>query len=285
MPNRRTRDRQLAKLASRRAAERRRKRRQRVIAGVLVSALVLGLGSFGLIALFSSLGKPKAASSATPTPSASASVSPAAATVACGGTVPKAASKKKPQYDKAPKNTIDPRKTYTMTMETSCGTIEIKLDQKSAPKTVNSLVFLAGQRFFDGQQFHRIVKGFVIQGGDPLTAGGNPPEAFGTGGPGYKTVDKPPAGAKYPPGTVAMAKGGSEPDGTAGSQFFIVTGAAADASLAPGGVGQYAIVGTVVKGLDVALAIEALPTSTGSSGENSTPVRKIYIDKVTVKVS
>jgi peptidyl-prolyl cis-trans isomerase B (cyclophilin B) len=285
MPNRRTRDRQLAKLASRRAVERRRKRRQRVIAGVLVSALVLGLGSVGLIALFSSLSKPNPASSATPTPSATASASTAAGTVACGGTVPKAAAKAKPQYDKAPKNTIDPKKAYTMTMKTSCGTIEIKLDQQSAPKTVNSLVFLAGQHFFDGQQFHRIVKGFVIQGGDPLTAGGNPPNAFGTGGPGYKTVDAPPAGAKYPQGTVAMAKGGDEPNGTAGSQFFIVTGASAEASLAPGGVGQYAIVGTVVTGLDVALAIENLPTTTGSSGENSTPVQQIYIEKVTVKAS
>jgi peptidyl-prolyl cis-trans isomerase B (cyclophilin B) len=172
-----------------------------------------------------------------------------------------------------------------MKLVTSCGTIEIKLDPKTAPHTVNSLVFLAGRHFFDGQRFHRIVKGFVIQGGDPLTAGGNPPETFGTGGPGYKTVDKPPAGAKYPQGTVAMAKGGQEPNGTSGSQFFIVTGPDADSALAPGGQGQYAIVGHVTKGLDVALKIEALPTAPGSSGENSTPVETVYIVKVSVDVS
>jgi peptidyl-prolyl cis-trans isomerase B (cyclophilin B) len=283
MPNRRTRDRQLAKLASRRAAERRRKRRQRVIAGFLVAALVLGLGSVGLIALFSSLGKPDATSTPNPTPSATASGTPASAAVACGGTVPKAASKQKPQYDKAPKNAIERSKTYTMTMETSCGTIEIKMDQKSAPNTVNSLVFLARQHFFDGTLLFRTVQSFVIQGGDPFTVKVAPPEAFGTGGPGYRTLDTPPTSSTYPEGTVAMGKKQSDPPGAAGSQFFIVTGQGADQSLAPGGVPGYAIVGHVVKGLEVAQKIEQLPRRDGAP--DGRPVDDVYIVKVTVKVS
>jgi cyclophilin family peptidyl-prolyl cis-trans isomerase len=279
MSSRRTRDRQLAKLAERRAAERRRKRRQRIVAATVGAAVALAGIGFGVFAFLSGGNEPKGKTSATPTPTASA----VAGEVACGGDVPGAASKKKPQFDKPPKDTIDSSKTYTMTMVTSCGTIEIKLDPKSAPKTVNSLVFLAGQHFFDGLLFHRTVSDFVIQGGDPLTVKGNPPGAFGTGGPGYKTTDPPPEAAKYPQGTVAMAKGTDEPAGTAGSQFFIVTGTSADAALAPGGKGLYAIVGTVTKGLDVVLAIEKLPREQGAS--DGRPSEDVYLEKVTVKVS
>jgi cyclophilin family peptidyl-prolyl cis-trans isomerase len=168
-------------------------------------------------------------------------------------------------------------------METSCGIIDIELDQKSAPHTVNSLVYLARQHFFDGLLFHRTVQDFVIQGGDPLTVTGNPPEAFGTGGPGYKTADPPPAGAAYPQGTVAMAKAGDEPNGTAGSQFFVVTGTSADSALAPGGKGLYAIAGHVTKGLDVALKIEHLPRQGGAA--DGRPAQDVYIVKVTVEVS
>jgi peptidyl-prolyl cis-trans isomerase B (cyclophilin B) len=284
MPSRKsTRDRQLAKLAARRAAERRRKRRQRVLAASLAIVVSIAGLTFAAIALTggSKKGKPVAAPSTTP--SATPSPTASAYGVACGGTVPKAASVQKKQYKKAPKTIIDPKKTYTMTMVTSCGTIKIKLDPKSAPNTVNSLVFLAQQHFFDGLLFHRTVQDFVIQGGDPLTVAGNDPNQFGTGGPGYKTVDAPPKGATYPPGTVAMAKGSSEPNGTAGSQFFIVTGASADASLAPGGKGQYAIVGTLIAGLDVAQAIEKLPRVAG--GADGRPAQDVYIVKVTVRAS
>ena len=283
MPSRKsTRDRQLAKLAARRAAERRRKRRQRLLAASLAIVVAIAGLTFAAIALTGgSKAKPVAAPSSTPSASPSATAS--AYAVACGGTVPKAASVKKKQYKKAPKTTIDPNKTYTMTMVTSCGTIKIKLDPKSAPNTVNSLVFLAQQHFFDGLLFHRTVQDFVIQGGDPLTVAGNDPNQFGTGGPGYKTVDAPPKGATYPPGTVAMAKGSSDPNGTAGSQFFIVTGASADASLAPGGNGQYAIVGKLIAGLDVAQAIEKLPRVGGAA--DGRPAQDVYIVKVTVKAS
>src|SRR5207247_5083995 len=151
-----------------------------------------------------------------PQASASPSASPTTG-VACGGSVPAAASEKKPSYQKAPKTTIDPGKTYTATMVTSCGTVEFKLDPKLAPHTVNSFVFLARKHFYDGLTFHRIARDFVIQGGDPK---GN-----GSGGPGYKIQAETPANG-YQVGSVAWAKGQQEQPGTAGSQFFVVTGPA-----------------------------------------------------------
>jgi cyclophilin family peptidyl-prolyl cis-trans isomerase len=272
--SKRSRDRQLAKLAARRAEERRRKRRQRVLAATVAGVVaVSGLGFLGFVLLFGG-SDPVAA----PTPSASST--PTAAAVACGGKVPKAASKEKPPFKNPPKTVIDGSKTYIMKMVTSCGTIQIRLDQKAAPETVNSLVFLARRGFFDGQLFHRTVADFVIQGGDPQTAGGDP-ALFGTGGPGYKTTDKPPKGATYPAGTVAMAKGQQEPPGTSGSQFFIVTASSADDALAPGGEGLYAIVGKVVKGIDIAVMIERLPRV--DAAEDGRPAQDVYIVKVTIE--
>jgi peptidyl-prolyl cis-trans isomerase B (cyclophilin B) len=282
MPNRRTRDRQLAKLAARRAAERHRKRRQRLAAISVASALFLGAMVFLLVVFVGGkTTKPAAAPTPTATASPSASASPTPAGVACGGKVPKAASVKKPSFDKPPKKTIDAKRTYVLDMKTSCGTIKIQLLPKVAPNTVNSLVFLAEQGFFDGQLFHRTVQGFVIQGGDPNTV--NDPAKAGQGGPGYSTVDPPPAGAKYPAGTVAMAKTQAEAPGTAGSQFFIVTGKDADAALAPGGKGQYAIVGKVVAGMDVATKIEQLPRAGGTT--DGRPAQDVYIERVTVRIS
>ena len=123
---------------------------------------------------------------------------------------------------KAPKDTISRKKTYEASFDTSCGTFVVKFDQKDAPNTVNSLVFLIEHHFYDGLTFHRIAKDFVIQGGDP--------KGDGSGGPGYSTVDAPPANAQYPVGTIAMAKTGSDPAGTSGSQFFVVTSASAQAN-------------------------------------------------------
>jgi peptidyl-prolyl cis-trans isomerase B (cyclophilin B) len=273
MPNRRTRERQLAKLAERRAAARRKKQRQRLAAIVVSSVIVVAAG----VALFLSFGATKKtpAASGSPTPSASASASPGA--VACGGKVPADAGEKKATYTKAPNTVIQPGKTYTATMVTSCGTIQISLDTKLAPNTVNSIVFLAEHHFYDGLTFHRIAKGFVIQGGDPA---GN-----GSGGPGYTTLDAPPANATYPIGTIAMAKAQAEAAGTSGSQFFIVTSKAANASLAPQGQGpQYAIVGHVTKGLAVVNKIAALAITGGSSTDGA-PAQKVYIVKVTIKAS
>jgi peptidyl-prolyl cis-trans isomerase B (cyclophilin B) len=145
---------------------------------------------------------------------------------------------------KKPSAPLDPGKRYLATIETNCGSFTITLDQKKAPQTAASFVALARSGFYEETVFHRIVPGFVIQGGDPT--------GTGTGGPGYKTVDKPPRSTRYTRGSVAMAKGGDEAPGTAGSQFFVVTGQ--DAGLPP----DYALLGEVTKGLDVAERIGML---------------------------
>jgi len=166
---------------------------------------------------------------------------------------------------KPPVGALDKSKTYKLVVETNCGSFTIQLDQKLAPKTAASLVSLAESGFFDGTTFHRVVPGFVIQGGDPT--------GTGTGGPGYKTVDVPPAGTAYTEGVVAMAKAGSEAPGTSGSQFFVVTGA--DAGLPP----EYAVVGKVTEGLATVLAIDKLGIGDGP------PSQPVVIEKVTVESS
>lgn len=181
--------------------------------------------------------------------------------VACGGEKPPAATPG--QFATPPTMAIDQSKTYTATIETSCGTIAIELADDAAPQTVNSFVFLARQGFFDGLIFHRVDPGFVVQGGDP--------EGTGGGGPGYKVTEPPPPDTRYVTGTVAMAKGGAEPAGTSGSQFFVVTGERGEA-LPP----EYALLGKVTSGLDVLPEIEGIPRA----GER--PRRTVYIEKITI---
>ena len=165
----------------------------------------------------------------------------------------------------APEDLLDAGKSYSLVFQTSCGPFTVKLDPASAPKTAASMVSLAKSGFYDGTTFHRVVPGFVIQGGDPT--------GTGTGGPGYKTVDVPPQGTTYTEGVVAMAKGAIEPAGTSGSQFFVVT--APDAGLPP----DYAVVGTVTEGMETVSAIEALGTGDGP------PSQPVVIQKVTVEES
>ena len=169
-------------------------------------------------------------------------------------------------YAKAPPLTIDTAAEYRATLDTSCGRIVIALDAARAPQTVNNFVFLAREGFYDGLTVHRVVTGFVIQGGDP--------EGTGRGGPGYAIPDELPDDG-YPPGAVAMANAG--PD-TGGSQFFIVTG---DASALPD---SFAKLGRVVKGLDVARTIEGFANPVADPGDPSaqTPTSPIYIEKVTI---
>jgi peptidyl-prolyl cis-trans isomerase B (cyclophilin B) len=164
---------------------------------------------------------------------------------------------------KAPKQTVEPGEELTAVMQTSCGTFDIALDTKRAPKTTNSFAYLAEQGFYDDLDFHRIVPGFVIQGGDPL--------GTGTGGPGYTVVEKPPANLAYTKGTVAMAKSSAEPPGSSGSQFYVVTGA--DAGLPP----EYALVGKVSKGLDVVERIGKLGTA------SEKPKQTVLIEEVTIE--
>lgn len=156
-------------------------------------------------------------------------------------------------------------KTYTLTFETNCGSFTVTLDTQLAPNTAASLVALANDGYFDDTIFHRIVPGFVIQGGDPTQTG--------SGGPGNSTVDVPPSDAVYTKGTVAMAKSGVEAPGTAGSQFFVVT--ADDAGLSA----EYAIVGEVTDGLDVVELIGTL----GDAAEH--PTQPVVVSSVTVTES
>jgi cyclophilin family peptidyl-prolyl cis-trans isomerase len=165
-----------------------------------------------------------------------------------------------------PAERLDPDRRYDVTLRTSCGRFDIRLDQRASPRTAASFAALARSGFFDRTTFHRIVPGFVIQGGDPT--------GTGTGGPGYTTRDVPPSGTRYTRGTVAMAKTAAEPPGTAGSQFYVVT--APDAGLPP----QYALLGKVVGGFAALRRIERLGDP--ASGEAGTPRRPVVIQNASV---
>jgi cyclophilin family peptidyl-prolyl cis-trans isomerase len=162
-----------------------------------------------------------------------------------------------------PKQTVTKGDQLTAVVETSCGSFEIALDAKRAPKTVNSFAFLSEKGFYDGLTFHRVAPGFVIQGGDPLGSG--------TGGPGYSVDEKPPANLAYTKGVVAMAKSSAEPPGRSGSQFFVVLNA--DAGLPP----EYALVGKVEEGFDVVDRIGKL----GTPAEQ--PKQTVLIEEISVE--
>jgi cyclophilin family peptidyl-prolyl cis-trans isomerase len=165
---------------------------------------------------------------------------------------------------KPPAMEIDTNTIYTITLGTSKGTIVMDLDPRLAPNTVNHFVALARQGFYTGLTFHRVVPGFVIQGGDPA---GN-----GSGGPSWKVVEAPPASTKYTSGVVAMAKTSAEAPGTSGSQFFIVT--APDVGLPP----EYAVAGKVVKGQKIADLI----ADQGTEGADGPPNKPVTIISATV---
>jgi peptidyl-prolyl cis-trans isomerase B (cyclophilin B) len=166
-----------------------------------------------------------------------------------------------------PTEQLDSKARYDLILDTSCGRIDIRIDQRTSPKTAASVVALARDGFYDKTVFHRIVPGFVIQGGDPTGSG--------MGGPGYSVKDTPPADTTYLQGTVAMAKTQTEPRGTSGSQFYIVTGA--DAGLPP----DYAVLGKVVSGKDVVQKIGRLGDP--ASGGAGTPLKPVVIEKATVR--
>ena len=176
---------------------------------------------------------------------------------------PDGSSVQRQRFDAAPPMIIDPAKTYDATMVTSMGTLEIALDPLAAPATVNSFVFLARWHYFDGIVFHRIIPGFVLQGGDPTGSG--------SGGPGYRFDDELPKAGRYELGSLAMANAGPN---TNGSQFFVISG--------PDGVRLpplYALFGKVVKGLDVVAAINDVGTPSGK------PRERVVIESVTISES
>jgi peptidyl-prolyl cis-trans isomerase B (cyclophilin B) len=167
---------------------------------------------------------------------------------------------------KPPKAKLDPAKKYDVTFTTNCGSFTIRLDVRTSPHIAASFFDLAKKGFFTHTFFHRIVPGFVIQGGDPT--------GTGSGGPGYSTVDKPPASTSYRKYLAAMAKTSIEPAGTAGSQFFVDT---ADVQLPP----DYGVLGTVFNGRKVIDLIGKLGNAADPQGR---PTKIVEILKTTVKV-
>ena len=173
---------------------------------------------------------------------------------------PDGSSPKRQSFDGPPPMCIDPAKRYTADMITSKGTIRIALDPVAAPKTVNNFVVLARYHYYDGIVFHRVIPGFVLQGGDP--------KGTGTGGPGYKFEDELPKAGRYELGSLAMANAGPN---TNGSQFFVISG--------PQGVRlppNYSLFGQAVSGLDVVAAIDSIGTQSG------TPKERVVIQSVTI---
>jgi peptidylprolyl isomerase len=167
------------------------------------------------------------------------------------------------KFSEAPEMGIDTSKRYTATMETSMGTIVIALDAINAPLTVNNFVFLAAHHYYDGVIFHRIIKDFVCQGGDP--------DGTGRGGPGYRFADEP-VKQKYQLGSVAMANAGPN---TNGSQFFLISGASG-VRLPP----QYNHFGQIVKGMDVLEAMQSVDTD-----RSDRPRTDVVMHSVTIAVA
>jgi len=189
-----------------------------------------------------------------------------------GGTNPNSTPSAMPgalnQWSTPPAMEINTSKTYFATVDTTLGTFRIQLFANETPKTVNSFIFLSQQGFYNGVIFHRIIKTFMIQTGDPT--------GTGTGGPGYKFADELPPKHSYDLGIVAMANSG--PD-TNGSQFFICTGSDAESL---NNYPNYTQFGKVVAGMDIVQKIAAVPVGPGNPGENSRPVNPPVINKISI---
>ena len=200
-------------------------------------------------------------STTTSAPATTTSVNPALAAVDCDDRTPEETTDR-PTYEKAPEMEIDTAKTYTATIDTSCGKIVVALDDEAAPKTVNNFVALARDNFYDGLTWHRVVKDFVIQGGDP--------KGDGTGDPGYEFEDELPSDG-YQIGSLAMANSGPN---TNGSQFFIVTGGKGTTL-----ENNYSRFGTVTEGLEVAQKLESF------AQDDQKPSRPLYIFDIEIAES
>lgn len=260
-----------ARLAAYEAARRSTRRKWGVAAAVLAVVLV-----FGALQVFDGDGDPAVESTdattpttraegtpvSLPTPARGASITGETTCPAVDGSSPRTTS-----FAQAPPTCILDGTSYVAEMQTSKGLVTIALDADAAPKTVNNFVVLARYHYFDTLPFHRIIPGFVVQGGSP--------DATGTGSPGYEFEDELPAAGAYTLGKVAMANSG--PD-TNGSQFFIVVG---DASSLPP---SYSLFGEVTGGMDVVQAIAAAGTP-ATSPNSGKPTEVVTIQTVTIKES
>jgi cyclophilin family peptidyl-prolyl cis-trans isomerase len=232
---------------------------QRSIAAVLVTGGLIALTACGSSSSGSSS---TAASTSTGSSPASANV-PTVPAGTCIHTKP-SSTPTVTNFPSAPKLAINPSRTYTATMATSCGQIVIQLLPKQAPVTVNNFVFLANKGFYNGLTFHRVIPGFVIQGGDP--------KGDGTGGPGYEFKDELPT-TPYTLGDAAMANAGPN---TNGSQFFIIQGSQG-ASLPL----QYSRFGHVTSGQATVNLIANVP----SSSQTNMPNQPVWIYNVSISSS
>jgi peptidyl-prolyl cis-trans isomerase B (cyclophilin B) len=225
-------------------------------AAVLATVFGLALAGCGSDA------KDKPTAATTPA-AATADTTAAPATSTAGCKTVEAPAPKGEQSLSKPKTALSGG-AHSVRLQTNCGPVVIALDVKRAPKTAASFAALAKGGFFDGLTFHRIVPGFVVQGGDPL--------GTGEGGPGYSVTEAPPSSLKYTRGVVAMAKTGAEAPGTSGSQFFIVTGE--DVGLPP----EYALVGKVTSGMEAVDKIEATPTDAQDAPTEPVVIEKAELD-------
>ena len=205
------------------------------------------VAAVGLSAACNQTSSPAAKSQAEQAPAKPAEQKPAAA---AAGAKPAAKT-----YPGPPAMAIDPNKKYTALIKTSLGDMTVELYPKDAPNTVNNFVFLARDGFYNGVIFHRVMKDFMVQTGDPT--------GTGRGDPGYKFADELKGPQTYTKGTLAMANAGPN---TQGSQFFISHGPRAE-SLPK----NYSIFGKVTGGLDVLDKIANVPVRPSPSGENSAP--------------
>jgi cyclophilin family peptidyl-prolyl cis-trans isomerase len=169
-------------------------------------------------------------------------------------------------WSQPPEMAIDPSKNYTATIKTNMGDVKVQLFPKESPTAVNNFVFLAKQGFYDGIKFHRVIKGFMVQTGDPT--------GTGAGGPGYRFADEP-ITSDYTSGTLAMANAGPN---TNGSQFFIV-----HADLRSRLPKNYTIFGRLTGGIDVLDRIATTPVKASRGGEMSQPVEPPQIESITIE--
>lgn len=248
--------------ARREAEKRQRTSRVKRIGGTVIGVVVV---IAALTFFFGDNNTTKVASKDTKATSTTATTAPNAVPATCPPT--DGSATRTTTFSTAfPDTCTDATKKYTAKVATSEGDFTVELNPAIAPKTVNNFVSLARWKFFDGLTFHRIIKDFVIQGGDP--------QGTGAGGPGYKFADELPKPEAYKVGSVVMANSG--PD-TNGSQFFVVASPNGAKTLvdAVGGVAKYSLFGQVTAGLDVVTKIDNVPT--GSGDKPTTPVKIISV--------
>jgi len=270
-----------ARLAAIESAKRRKKRTRQAIGAVIVI-----LAALGVIYLVSRpTTKKSAEKSTTTTHPTTTTTAPASTTTTAAHAAttakplpcppPTGSTRRVTSFPAPPPTCISPSGHYQAVFTTTAGSFTVSLDAAQSPVTVNAFVYLARYGFYNGTIFHRVLKGFVVQGGDPNPPTAADPKLTGAQGPGFQVDGEVPKSGKYAIGEVAMAKTSTAPNGATGSQFFIITGASG-AALPP----DYALLGTVTKGMSVVDKIQA----GGVSISSATGIPKVTytVERVTI---